>query len=136
MARIAVHPVVLFKSLSHLIRVNLPVQSCLLHPGATCRCGAGRDDCGSGLSRESSRDDINSECEQQFEYEQVAIVFLDLRELYLLVPAVPCGPAEARADDDELTGVRRGGGGVLRENRSRDRHLRHLAIQVGLLCVT
>merc|ERR550519_579982 len=29
-----------------------------------------RDDCGSGLSRESSRDDINSECEQQFEYEQ------------------------------------------------------------------
>ena len=28
------------------------------------------DDCGSGLSRESSRDDINSECEQQFEYEQ------------------------------------------------------------------
>ena len=28
------------------------------------------DDCGSGLSRESSRDDINSECDQQFEYEQ------------------------------------------------------------------
>ena len=28
------------------------------------------DDCGSGLSRESSRDDIASECEQQFEYEQ------------------------------------------------------------------
>ena len=28
------------------------------------------DDCGSGLSRESSRDDINSECELQFEYEQ------------------------------------------------------------------
>ena len=28
------------------------------------------DDCASGLSRESSRDDINSECEQQFEYEQ------------------------------------------------------------------
>ena len=28
------------------------------------------DDCGSGLSRESSRDDINSECDQQFEHEQ------------------------------------------------------------------
>merc|ERR1719300_1643934 len=28
------------------------------------------DDCGSGLSRESSREDINSECEQQFDYEQ------------------------------------------------------------------
>jgi len=28
------------------------------------------DDCGSGLSRESSRDDINSECEQQFDFEQ------------------------------------------------------------------
>jgi len=34
------------------------------------RYGANRDECGSGLSRESSRDDINSECEQQFEYEQ------------------------------------------------------------------
>ena len=34
--------------------------------------GRGQDDCGSGLSRESSRDDIRSEdCEQQFEYEQV-----------------------------------------------------------------
>ena len=28
------------------------------------------DDCGSGLSRESSRDAINSECEQQFDFEQ------------------------------------------------------------------
>ena len=32
----------------------------------------GREDCGSGLSRESSRDDINSEGEQHFEYEQVS----------------------------------------------------------------
>ena len=28
------------------------------------------DGCGSGLSRESSRDDINSECDQHFEVEQ------------------------------------------------------------------
>jgi hypothetical protein len=43
----------------------------------------GRDDCGSGLSRESSRDDINSECEQQFEYEQRFRV--DRRKLELMM---------------------------------------------------
>ena len=32
----------------------------------------GREDCGSGLSRESSRDDINSEGKQHFEYKQVS----------------------------------------------------------------
>ena len=45
------------------------------------------DDCGSGLSRESSRDDINSECEQQFEYEQRFRV--DRRKLELMMMNSP-----------------------------------------------
>ena len=47
----------------------------------------GRDDCGSGLSRESSRDDINSECEQQFEYEQRFRV--DRRKLEMMMTNSP-----------------------------------------------
>jgi len=46
-----------------------------------------RDDCGSGLSRESSRDDINSECEQQFEYEQRFRV--DRRKLEMMMTNSP-----------------------------------------------
>merc|ERR1719228_215928 len=46
-----------------------------------------RDDCGSGLSRESSRDDINSECEQQFEYEQRFRV--DRRKLEMMMTTSP-----------------------------------------------
>merc|ERR1719397_1622658 len=45
------------------------------------------DDCASGLSRESSRDDINSECEQQFEYEQRFRV--DRRKLELMMMNSP-----------------------------------------------
>ena len=46
------------------------------------------DDCGSGLSRESSRDDINSmDCEQQFEYEQRFRV--DRRKLELMMMNSP-----------------------------------------------
>jgi len=47
----------------------------------------GRDDCGSGMSRESSRDDINSECEQQFEYEQRFRV--DRRKLEMMMTNSP-----------------------------------------------
>ena len=47
----------------------------------------GRDDCGSGISRESSRDDINSECEQQFEYEQRFRV--DRRKLEMMMTNSP-----------------------------------------------
>ena len=47
-----------------------------------------REECGSrdgnsGLSRESSRDDINSICEQQFEYEERFRV--DRRKLELMM---------------------------------------------------
>ena len=46
------------------------------------------DDCASGLSRESSRDDINSmDCEQQFEYEQRFRV--DRRKLELMMMNSP-----------------------------------------------
>jgi len=50
------------------------------------RLGRG-EDCGSGLSRESSRDDINSECDQQFEYEQRFRV--DRRKLELMMMNSP-----------------------------------------------
>merc|ERR1719489_534815 len=52
-----------------------------------CQDRYGRDDCGSGLSRESSRDDINSECEQQFEYEQRFRV--DRRKLEMMMTNSP-----------------------------------------------
>ena len=45
------------------------------------------DDCASGLSRKSSRDYINSKCEQQFEYEQRFRV--DSRKLELMMMNSP-----------------------------------------------
>jgi hypothetical protein len=60
-----------------------------------------REECGSrdgnsGLSRESSRDDINSICEQQFEYEERFRV--DRRKLELMMigsggAGAPCSPS-------------------------------------------
>merc|ERR1719193_2023239 len=50
------------------------------------------DDCASGLSRESSRDDINSECEQQFEYEQRFRVDRRKPELTIVPQGSPGNP--------------------------------------------
>ena len=47
----------------------------------------GRDDCRSGLSRESSREDINSECKQQFEYKQRLRV--NSRKLEMMMTSSP-----------------------------------------------
>jgi hypothetical protein len=56
----------------------------------------GREDCGSGLSRESSWDDINSEGEQHFEYEQVSCtVFTYLNRHFTRIPAVLRGSPQA-----------------------------------------
>jgi len=65
----------------------------------------GREDCGSGLSRESSRDDINSECEQQFEYEQRFRV--DRRKLELMMLNSP-EFGEAAAEFFERIGAQTG----------------------------
>jgi len=57
-----------------------------------------RDECGSreGLSRESSRDDINSVCDQQFEYEERFRV--DRRKLeHLIIGSGDCQLGEAAA---------------------------------------
>ena len=60
------------------------------------------DDCGSGLSRESSRDDINSECEQQFDYEQRFRV--DRKKLEIMMTNSP-EFGEAAAEFFERIGI-------------------------------
>ena len=56
----------------------------------------GREDCSSGLSRESSRDDTNSEGEQHFEYEQVSCAVSTYLNRHLTrLPAVPRGSPQA-----------------------------------------
>ena len=60
------------------------------------------DDCGSGLSRESSREDINSECEQQFDYEQRFRV--DRKKLEIMMTNSP-EFGEAAAEFFERIGI-------------------------------
>ena len=60
------------------------------------------DDCGSGLSRESSRDDINSECEQQFDFEQRFRV--DRKKLEIMMTNSP-EFGEAAAEFFERIGI-------------------------------
>ena len=53
------------------------------------------DDCASGISRESSRDCINSECKQQFEYEQRFRV--DRRKLeFMMINSPETGPSRLK----------------------------------------
>merc|ERR1719312_894827 len=60
------------------------------------------DDCGSGMSRESSREDLNSECEQQFDYEQRFRV--DRKKLEIMMTNSP-EFGEAAAEFFERIGV-------------------------------